>query len=76
MRETSSGPKWWPLLLLVPLVSGLFTVEINIPLTEPEHHFAEVVILVAVYAVIELWLRHNVRAIAHDDADKWRSPFV
>ena len=43
---------------------------------DEEHHFAEVVILVAVYAVIELWLRHNARAIAHDDADKRRSPFA
>ena len=76
MRETSSGPKWWPLLLLVPLATGLFAVEINIPLTEPEHHFAEVVILIVVYAIIELWLRHNARAIAHDDADKRRSPFA
>jgi hypothetical protein len=76
MRETSSGPKWWPLLLLVPLAGGLFAVEVNMRLTEPEHHFAEVVILVAVYTVIELWLRRNAGAMARDDAEKRRSPFA
>ena len=75
--RTSSGrshPKWWQLYVMLPILLGLFLVEMRLPLTAFENVAVQLGILLLIYGFIHLWLRANRRALLGLDEEQgeWR----
>jgi hypothetical protein len=66
--------QWWQLYVMLPLLVGLFWVEIQIPLTPTENVIAQLGILFLIFAFTQLWLRANRSALTDLDEDggRWR----
>jgi hypothetical protein len=50
---------WWLLNLSLPMMIGLFLVEMRLSLSETGHRVAEFIILLVVFGVISLWLSQH-----------------
>ncbi len=56
-------PQWWQLYLMLPVLAGLFVLEIRLHLREPVNTLAQLGILFLMYAFIQLWVRANRSAL-------------
>ena len=56
-------PHWWQLYVMLPVLAGLFVLEIRLGLTGTVNIAAQLGILFLVYALIQLWIRANRRAL-------------
>ncbi len=74
MSANKSHAKWWQLYIALPVLVGLFVIEIRLPLTNVENIAAQIGILLLIYGFIHLWLRANRRALLGVDEEhgEWR----
>jgi hypothetical protein len=73
MSRKKQGPSWWLLYLSLPMIIGLFLIEMRLSLSDTEHRLAELIILLAVFGSIWLWLRANTGALIQEDLESWRA---
>lgn len=66
MFDQKRGPKWGILYVIVPLVAGLFGLEMKAPLPEAGHRIAQVCVILLTYGLVALWLRANRLAILNE----------
>ena len=59
MDHKPRGPAYWPLLVLLPLLAGLFVVEQRAPVPPGGHTAMQVGIVLFIYGLVWLWLRGN-----------------
>ena len=67
MLNQKPGPRWGLLYMIVPLSAGLFWLEMKVPLSETQHRAADVVIVLLIFGLVELWLRANRLAFLNKD---------
>ena len=74
MPANKSHAKWWQLYITLPILVGLFAIEMRLPLTNVENIAAQLGILLLIYGFIHLWLRANRRALSGLDEEQgeWR----
>jgi hypothetical protein len=65
MRRRHRTAGWWMLYVLVPLMGGLLLLEHRMPLSPRGHPYAQVGIVLLIYALVWLWA--NGRALRHDE---------
>jgi hypothetical protein len=63
MKPTCRRPAWWQLYLLGLAIVGLLILGARAHLSPSGHELAAIAALVAVYGLIELWLRANWRGL-------------
>ncbi len=74
MATKKRNPKWWQVYLGLPLLVGLFWLEMQIPLTDTENVIAQLGILCLIFAFMQVWIRANRSALMHmdDHEGEWR----
>ena len=70
MSTKKRNPKWWQVYLSLPLLVGLFWLEMQIPLTDAENVIAQLGIVFLTCGLVELWLRANRSALMDLDEDE------
>ena len=63
MPAKNKKPQWWQLYLTLPLLAGLFLLEMRLPFTSTEHIIAQLGILWLIYASVQVWIKANRRAL-------------
>ncbi len=73
MSSRKNKPQWWQVYAMLPVLAGLFLLEMRLPLSSTGHIIAQVGILVLVYSFIHIWLRVNRRALMglDEESGKW-----
>ena len=69
MSGRKKKPQWWQVYVMLPLLAGLFVLEIRLGLNGTANILAQLGILFLVYAFMHLWLRTNRRALMDMDAE-------
>jgi hypothetical protein len=72
MNTKKQGPSWWLLYLLLPIMIGLFLIEIRLSLSDTAHKLAELLIFLVFLGSISLWLKANAGALVHEDLERWQ----
>lgn len=72
MKRTCRRPAWWQLYLLGLAIVGLLVLGARAHLSPSGHELAAIAALVAVYGLIELWLRTNWRALVSAGMEEQR----
>jgi hypothetical protein len=70
MQHKKQHPSYWLLYLSLPLMIGLFVLEMRLSLSEPSHRFVEIMIVLIVYGSISLWLKANKGAMVWEDLER------
>lgn len=70
MASKKRQPKWWQVYLSLPVLMGLFWLELQIPLTYTENVIAQLGILFLIFGFIQLWMRANRSALMNLDEDE------
>ena len=75
MASKKMKPSWWQLYAMLPVLVGLFLLEMRLQLTGTENTLAQLGILGLVYGFMHLWLRANRRALMGLDEEhgEWRA---
>ncbi len=63
MSHKQHKPQWWQVYIMLPLLAGLFVLEIRLRLKGTVNILAQLGILFLVYAFMQLWIRANRRAL-------------
>ena len=63
-------PQWWQLYIMLPVLAGLFALEIKLGLKGAANIGAQLGILFLVYAFVQLWIRANRRALMDLDGER------
>ncbi len=73
MASKKRKPQWWQVYAMLPVLAGVFLLEMRLPLTGTEHIIAQLGILFMVYAYIQSWMRKNRTAMMNEDenAGQW-----
>lgn len=69
MTSKKSKPRWWQLYVGLPLLSGLFVLEIRMALTGTVHIIAQLGILFLIYAYAHWWIQANRDALMSLDEE-------
>jgi hypothetical protein len=56
---------------MLPLLVGLFLLEMRLPFSEAGHEVAQLVILGIIFCLVHLWLRANASALGRSDAESY-----
>ena len=72
MSSKTRGPRWWQLYAMLPLLVGLFLLEMRLPFSETGHVIAQLVILGIIFGLVHLWLRANASALRRMDMEEDR----
>ena len=74
MNTKKVEPRWWQVYAMLPVLVGLFLVEMRLPLTDTEHIAAQLGILLLIYGFVHAWLGANRRALMglDDERGEWR----
>jgi hypothetical protein len=67
MITKKRNPKWWQVYLALPVLMGLFWLEMQIPLTYTENVLAQLGLLFLFFGYVQRWLRENRSALMHLD---------
>ena len=70
--RNNSRPKWRLLNLIVALAIGLLALDARAHMSLIGHEASEIVIVLALFGLIGLWLRANAGAIAGEPWDRRR----
>ncbi len=70
MFAKKHAPQWWQLYVMLPVLAGLFVLEIRLGLQGAANIGAQLGILFLVYAFIQLWIRLNRRALMDLDEER------
>jgi hypothetical protein len=73
MHDNKQQPSWWLLYLCLPLMIGLFLIEMRLSLTDTGHRLAEIIIILVVYGYMRIWLNANTGALIQEDLERWRA---
>jgi len=73
MYGKKQRPSWWLLYLSLPMMIGLFLIEMHLSLSDTGHRLAELIIILVVYGSISLWLKANTGALIQEDLERWRA---
>ena len=73
MRSKKKRPSWWLLYLTLPMMAGLFLLEMRLSLSKTGHRFAELIIVLVVFGSISLWLKANAGALIEEDLEGWQA---
>jgi hypothetical protein len=57
--QNARGPRWWLLLLLVPLLAGLFYLESRLSLPPTIRHITQVGVIVLIFGLVYQWVNAN-----------------
>lgn len=71
MSSKARGPRWWQLYAMLPLLVGLFLLEMRLPFSETGHEIAQLVVLGIIFGLVHLWLRANASALARSDEENY-----
>lgn len=71
MYGKQQRPSWWLLYLSLPMVIGLFLIELRLSLSDTGHRLAELIIFLIALGSIWLWLKANTAALIQEDLEKW-----
>jgi hypothetical protein len=73
MQSKKQRPSWWLLYLSLPMLIGLFLIEMRLSLSDAGHRLAEIIIVLVIFGFIWVWLNANTGAIVQEDLEKWRA---
>ena len=65
MTQESRRPSWWQLWLLLPALGILAFLEAGAPLSPAGHTVVEVAIILVIYGLVSVWLRHRAKLCAN-----------
>ena len=65
-----SGPTWWVLYALLPLLAGLLAVEHRAALPAGWHTCMQIGIVLCIYGLVWLWIKVNTIALLRAGLDK------
>jgi hypothetical protein len=72
MRSWNRRPRWLLLYLIVPLGVGGLVLEHHLHLTQNGHKVVLLLIIVAVYGLMGMWVRSNATALQDLDGEAYR----
>ena len=64
---------WWLLYISLPVMIGLFLIEMNLSLSSTGHRLAELIIFLIVCCSFSVWVKANTGALIQDDLERWRA---
>jgi len=70
MHSKNHRPSWWLLYLTLPMMIGLFLLEMRSSLSETGHRFSELIIILIVFGSMSLWLEANKGALIQEDLER------
>ena len=73
MYSKKQRPSWWLLYLSLPMMIGLFLIEMRLSLSDTGHRFAEFIIVLIVFGSMSLWLKANTGALIQEDLERWQA---
>ena len=73
MYSKKQHPSWWLLYLSLPMMIGLFLIEMRLSLSDTGHRFAEFIIVLIVFGSMSLWLKANAGALIQEDLERWQA---
>jgi hypothetical protein len=73
MYGKKQRPSWWLLYLSLPVMIGLFVIEMRLSLSDAGHQLAQIIIVLVIFGFIWVWLNANTGAIIQEDLEKWRA---
>ena len=73
MQGKKQQPSWWLLYLSLPVMIGLFLIEMRLSLSGAGHRLAEIIIVLVVFGFMWIWVNANTGAIIHEDLERWRA---
>ena len=71
-KKNYSRPNWMGLYILVAGIFGLFVLEARANFSATSHRVIEVVIVLALFFLVDLWLRLNEQALWMEEREKQR----
>jgi hypothetical protein len=72
MQRQKQHPSYWLLYLSLPVMIGLFWLEVRLSLSATGYQLAEMMIILIVYGSIWLWLKANRGAMVWEDLQRWK----
>jgi hypothetical protein len=75
MSSKRKQAQWWQLYAMMPLLVGLFLLELRLHLNGAENVMAQLGILLLVYGLIHLWIRANAEALMEPDERLDENPY-
>ena len=69
MQRKRQHPSYWLLYLSLPVMIGLFLLQMRLSLSDTGHQLAQIMIVLIVYGSIWLWLKANQGAIIWEDLE-------
>jgi hypothetical protein len=73
MYDEKQRPSWWLIYLSLPIMIGLFLIQIRLPLSDTEHRLVEFIILLVIYGSISIWLQANTGALIRENLEGWQA---
>jgi hypothetical protein len=73
MYSKKQRPSWWLLYLSLPIMIGLFLLEMRLSLSDTGHRFVELIIVLIVFGSMSLWLKANRGALIQEDLERWQA---
>ena len=73
MYSKKQRPSRWLLYLSLPMMIGLFLLEMRLSLSDTGHRFAELIIVLIVFGSMSLWLKANTGALIQEDLERWHT---
>ncbi len=70
MPTKNHKPQWWQVYIMLPILAGLFVLEIRLGLKGTANVLAQLGILFLVYGFMHLWIRANRRALMSLDEER------
>jgi hypothetical protein len=72
MQKKVTHPNWIGLYLTIAGILGIFLLEARASFSPNIHRFLEVLLVLILFAAIEVWLRANERALYLEDRERYR----
>jgi hypothetical protein len=76
MKKRLIHPKWLSLGLPIIVIFGLFWKEIQSPLSETGHTFAEVGLVIILFGLVNIWLNTNQATTLADEWEEYTNKSI